>query len=172
LSEHDQSRQAQEESSVDTSGVDPEAFAGTIREASEEDLKAAMGGEMRGQILDEIFRRMEAHFQAEKAGGVDAVIHWQIGGRPDGGQDAYEVVIRDGKCAVSKDPASQPKVSFELDGVDFLRLVTGNASGPMMFMSGKLKIQGDLMFSARIQSLFAIPGGAPGGTSAPQSAGP
>jgi putative sterol carrier protein len=45
-----------------------------------------------------------------------------------------------------------------MSGPDFLRLVTGNASGPMMFMSGKLKIEGDLMFSAQIQSMFAIPG--------------
>ena len=47
---------------------------------------------------------------------------------------------------------------LKLDGVDFLKLVTGNANGPMLFMSGKLKIEGDLMFSAQIQSMFTIPG--------------
>ena len=48
--------------------------------------------------------------------------------------------------------------TLKLDGVDFLKLVTGNAIGPMLFMSGKLKIEGDLMFAAQIQSMFTIPG--------------
>jgi putative sterol carrier protein len=49
-------------------------------------------------------------------------------------------------------------VTLKLDGVNFLRLVTGNAIGPMLFMSGKLKIEGDLMFAAQIQSMFVLPG--------------
>ena len=48
-------------------------------------------------------------------------------------------------------------MTLKMDGVNFLKLVSGNASGPMMFMSGKLKIEGDLMFSAQIQSMFTIP---------------
>lgn len=57
----------------------------------------------------------------------------------------------------SPDPTQDPRVTLTLNGIDFLRLVTGNASGPMMFMSGKLKIEGDLMFSAQIQAMFRIP---------------
>ena len=72
--------------------------------------------------------------------------------------DHYEVVLRDGTCAAGKDPQHEPRVTLMLDGVDFMRLVTGNAAGPMLFMSGKLKIEGDLMFSAQIQSMFTIPG--------------
>jgi predicted lipid carrier protein YhbT len=49
-------------------------------------------------------------------------------------------------------------VTLKLDGLDFLKLVTGNANGPALFMSRKLKIEGDLMFSAQIQSMFTIPG--------------
>ena len=55
---------------------------------------------MRGQILSEIFRRMAEHFRADAARDTDAVIHWRIGGRPDGGADEYETVIRDGACEV------------------------------------------------------------------------
>jgi putative sterol carrier protein len=49
-------------------------------------------------------------------------------------------------------------VSMRVDGVDFIKLITGNASGPMLFTFGKLKIDGDLMFAATVQSLFRIPG--------------
>ena len=34
------------------------------------------------------------------------------------------------------------RLTFTIDGVDFLKLVTGNASGPRMFMFGKLGIEG------------------------------
>ena len=40
----------------------------------------------------------------------------------------------------------------------FLRLVTGAESGPAMFMTGKIKIKGDLMFASRMTSFFRIPG--------------
>ena len=67
-------------------------------------------------------------------------------------------MIAIGACTTSNAPQHEPRVTLTLDGVDFLRLVTGNAAGPMLFMSGKLKIEGDLMFSTQIQSMFTIPG--------------
>jgi putative sterol carrier protein len=144
---------------IDTSTVDPEEFARTIATASDEQIREGLSGEMRERALREIFHRMEEHFDAAKAGGVDAVIHWRIGGRPDGGHDQFETVIRDGTCTVTEGGDAEPRVAFQLDDpVQFLRLVTGNANGPMLFMTGKLKIAGDMMFAARVQSFFRIPG--------------
>jgi putative sterol carrier protein len=150
------SEQIEQMQGIDASAVDPEQFARTIGQMSEDQLREAMNGPMRDQIVAEVFRRMEAHFRG--GGGRDAVIHWRITGRPEGGEDHWEVVIKDGKCSTSSQPVSDARVTLKLDGVDFLRLVTGNANGPMLFMSGKLKIEGDLMFSAQIQSMFRIPG--------------
>jgi putative sterol carrier protein len=143
---------------VDFSSLDPEQVAGTISSVTDDQLREALSGPQREAIIGEVFRRMEAHFKPSSAAGVDAVIHWKITGRPDGGLDRYEVVLRDGACAASNEPQHEPRVTLTLDGVDFMRLVTGNAAGPMLFMSGKLKIEGDLMFSAQIQSMFTIPG--------------
>jgi putative sterol carrier protein len=152
-----------ETESIDTSAVDPQEFAQQIGKASDDDLREAMAGPLRDQIIGEIFKRMEEHY---RGGGQSAVIHWRITGRPDGGEDRWEVVVADGACATSPEPKSDPRVTLTLAGVDFLKLVTGNASGPMMFMTGKLKIEGDLMFSAQIQSMFTIPQAATG-SSAP-----
>jgi putative sterol carrier protein len=150
------SEQIEQMEGIDAAAVDPEQFAQTIGQISEDRLRKAMSGPLREQIVAEVFRRMEEHFRGGSA--TEAVIHWRITGRPDGGEDHWEVVIHDGKCATSSEPKSEPRVTLKLDGVDFLRLVTGNANGPMLFMSGKLKIEGDLMFSAQIQSMFRIPG--------------
>jgi putative sterol carrier protein len=146
-----------EAGAIDTSAVDPEEFARQIGTTSDDDLRQAMESPMRDQIISEIFKRMEEHYKG--GSGTSAVIHWRITGRPDGGEDHWEVVVADGTCSTSSDPASDPRVTLKLDGVNFLKLVSGNAGGPMMFMSGKLKIDGDLMFSTQIQSMFAIPSG-------------
>jgi putative sterol carrier protein len=150
------SEQIEQIEGMDASAVDPEQFAQTIGQMPQERLREAMSGPLRDQIEAEVFRRMEKHFRG--GSGTEAAIHWRITGRPDGGEDHWEAVIRDGKCVTSSKPSSEPRVTLKLDGVDFLRLVTGNANGPMLFMSGKLKIEGDLMFSAQIQSMFRIPG--------------
>jgi putative sterol carrier protein len=143
----------------DTTQAKAEDVVKLVSGASDEQIAEVISGPQREQILAEIFRRMSEHFKAGSAEGVDAVIHWQITGKPDGGVDSWEVTIKDGKCTASAEPVGEPRVTFKMDGVDFLKLVTGNAAGPAMFMTGKLKIEGDLMFSARIQSLFQIPTG-------------
>ncbi len=52
-----------------------------------------------------------------------------------------------------------PTVTYEMDGVDFLRLITGRASGPKLFLFGRLKIRGNLLLAARMPGFFPIPGG-------------
>jgi putative sterol carrier protein len=154
-------------SAIDTAAVDPEEFAKNLANVTDEQLAEAMSGEMRPTILNEIFGRMEEHFRPDQAANVDAVIHWEIGGGADDAVDRYEVVVRNGSLSYTTEPTEDPRVTFKMDGVTFLRLVTGNASGPMLFMSGKLKIEGDMMFAPQIQSLFKVPG-----LSAGEGAGP
>jgi putative sterol carrier protein len=155
---------------IDLGQIDPNELAKNMAEASDEQLTQLMESPMRGQILNEIFNRMEEHFRADAAGDTDAVIHWRIGG-PQGSTDEYETVIKDGSCDVHEGfQNAGARVTFTIGGADFLRLVTGNAAGPMLFMSGKLKIEGDMMFAARAASLFTIPS-ASSGESPPAPAG-
>ena len=142
---------------VDTTAVDPREFAAQLANTPDEQIAAGMNSEARGMVLDEIFKRMGEHLRPETARGVEAVVHWKILERPDGGHDHYELVIKDGKATVSDTPQREPRVTFSVGAVDFLRLVTGNANGPILFTTGKLKISGDLVFAAQIAGMFRIP---------------
>jgi putative sterol carrier protein len=149
-----------ESTAIDPSQIEASELARNMAQATDEQLAELMSGPMRDQILDEVFRRMSEHFRADAAANTDAVIHWQIGGGPDGDTSDYESVIRNGTCEVHEGFQSDPaRVTFKIGGADFLRLVTGNAAGPMLFMSGKLRIEGDMMFAASAASLFTIPKG-------------
>jgi hypothetical protein len=138
--------------------IDPLAFARSVADHGDSELREFMSGGMRGFVLDEVFRRMEEHFDGERADGTEAVIRWKITGLPKGGADRYEVRIRDGSCVVSKEITEKPRVTFSVGAVDFLKLVTGNASGPSLFLRRKLRVRGDLAFAAKVPSLFRIPG--------------
>jgi putative sterol carrier protein len=137
---------------------DATQLARLVAGATDEQLAEGMSDlEARERTLGEIFRRMAEHADPAKAKGNDAVIHWKILDRPGGGYDHYEVVLQGGECTVSDQPSGEPRVTFKIGPVDFLRLVSGNANGPMLFMTGKLKIEGDLMFASTMTSLFRIP---------------
>jgi putative sterol carrier protein len=141
----------------DFTSVDPKKFAQIVKSTPDSQLAEVMQSDLRAKILDEVFGRMPASFRADRAGSTNAVIHWVITGRPDGGADTYEVVIADGACTVSDTPQKEPRLTVTLGPVDFLKVVSSNANPVMMFMTGKLKAKGDLGLAANIANLFDLP---------------
>jgi putative sterol carrier protein len=139
-------------------GADASQLAAMVGGVPDEQLAEAMANpEGRRMVLDEIFRRMSEHAEPHQIDGVDAVVHFEITGAPDGGSDVYEAVIRGGRVEVSDEPKAEPRVKITTAPVAFLKLVTGQQSGPVMFMTGKLKLEGDVMFASRLTSFFRIP---------------
>lgn len=137
--------------------VDPKQFAQLVKSTPDAQIAEVMRSEKRARILAEVFSRMPSLFRADRAGSTNAVIHWTITDRPDGGSDTYEVVIEDGTCHVPASPERDPKLALTMGPVDFLKIVSGGANPVMLFMTGKLKAKGDLGLAANIANLFDIP---------------
>jgi putative sterol carrier protein len=148
---------AEDDGTATMDGVDETQLVQIVAGATDQQLEDLMASDARKTILDDIFRRMTERIDGERARDVTAVLHWKIYDRPDGGYDHYEVVLEGGACAVSDSPSREPAVTLKLKPADFLRLVSGSASGPTMFMTGKLKLEGDVMLASRLTSLFHIP---------------
>ncbi|MBK0865235.1 MULTISPECIES: SCP2 sterol-binding domain-containing protein [unclassified Saccharopolyspora] len=143
---------------ADLSALRPEQFAKLISRASAAQVEAVMARpELRVQVLDEVFRRMGEHYKAEKARSTEAVVRWRIG-TEDADTVRYETVLTGGTCTVNKEPQhDDPRVTIMITPVEFLKLVSGNASAPVQFMTGKLKVAGDVGFAAGLTKLFQIP---------------
>ena len=139
------------------STVDPKEFAKIVKSTPDDKIAEVMKSDLRGKILGEVFDRMPALFRADRAGSTNAVIHWIITGRPDGGSDTYEVVIADGTCKANTTPQHEPKLALTVGPVEFLKIISGGANPVMLFMTGKLKAKGDLGLAANIANLFDIP---------------
>ena len=136
-----------------------DGFARSIARASPERRALVLRGPQRRVVLGQIFKGMEREFDRKRGAGVDAVIHWEIG-RPRGGADRWQLDIANGRARAGRKLDREPRMTIKLDGERFLELVAGVATGPELFMSGKVKIEGDLMFAAQLPSLFRMPGGA------------
>jgi putative sterol carrier protein len=145
---------------ADLAQFEPQQFAELIANSNDEQLSEIIDGPLRKQVLDEIFGRMAEHVEPSQIAGLDAVVHFKILDRPEeqgGGYDHYEVIFADGACRASASPERDPKVTIKVNGVQFLKLAAGKASGPVLFMTGKLKLEGDVMLASRLTSFFRIP---------------
>src|SRR5262249_56303186 len=123
-----------------TAGIedaDAGALAAMVSQASDADLAEGMADpEGRRMVLDQIFARMAEHVEPRQVEGVDAIVHFTITDAPGGGDDVYEVVVKDGTVSVNEEPeAEHPRVTITIGPVNFVRLVTGQQSGPVMFMT-------------------------------------
>ena len=106
-----------------------------------------------GATVATVFDRMPEAFVADKAGGVDVVFQYGIGG-DDGGQ--WYVTIKDLKCEVAAGTHDQPTTTILMGSDDFLSLIKGELNAMKAFTMGKLKIKGDIMKSQLIEKLFKL----------------
>jgi putative sterol carrier protein len=142
---------------IDISSIDmtPQQFAEMIRGASDADIETGMRTAGIEAVLDRTFEGMAGAFVPEKAEGVDAVIQWVI--NDQGAEYPYWLKVAAGAASHGKGRADSPRVTLSAGLVPFMRLISGQENGVQLFMSGKLKVAGDLMFSQRVQTFFAPP---------------
>ena len=103
--------------------------------------------------VKETFEMMPSRFKADRAAGTNAVIQYDVSG--DGG-GTWNAVIKDGTCAVTSGAATNPNLTLSISGQDWLDMLSGKQSGQMLFMSGKLKIKGDMGLAMKLGSMFAM----------------
>jgi putative sterol carrier protein len=103
-------------------------------------------------LLQQIFEGMRAAFVPERAAGQSAVAQWDIAASD--GPHIYQVKMADGQCTVAQGTGDPARVTLGLTLPDFLRFVSGQLDGMQAFMSGKLKLSGDMMFATTMQNWF------------------
>ena len=103
--------------------------------------------------VKETFDAMAGRFRADKASGTNAVIQYDVSG--DGG-GTWHAVIKDGTCTVNSGSAPSPNLTLSISGQDWLDMLSGKQSGQMLFMSGKLKVKGDMGLATKLGSMFSM----------------
>lgn len=100
-------------------------------------------------IFGELQSRLDAN--PAKLAGIKAVYQFDIGGADPG---AYYIEIADGKGKVSEGTHASPNITLSLSSQDWADMVAGKLDGTAAFMTGKLKLKGDIGLAMRLQSLL------------------
>lgn len=135
---------------------DPAVLAEAIKDLDDEALAEQIRGIGTDEVLRAIFSGMEEAFVPERAQGVDSTIQYDIS--TEEGTRSWSVSFAGGKCTTSEGAATNPRLTLQIGLVDFIRLIFGQAQGPQLFMTGKIKLQGDMMFAMQMQGFFNAPG--------------
>jgi len=127
-------------------------LAALIEGRSDEEI--TRGVEERGveSVLDGVFQGMADAFLPDKAAGQSAIVQYDVtvAGQPH----TYQLKIGGGRCEIVKGRADTPRVTLTLALPDFLRVVAGRLPPVQAFMSGKLKLSGDMMIATAMQGWF------------------
>ena len=101
----------------------------------------------------EKFAEIEGRLRQEpqRIAGLNATFQFDLTG--DGG-GTWHVVLANGDGQLIEGPAENPGVTFELAADDFVALTEGRLNGTSAFMSGKLKIKGDMGLAMRLQTII------------------
>ena len=101
--------------------------------------------------VKETFDLMPTKFKAANAAGVNKTIQYEIGGEGGG---TWHAVIKDGTCTVNSGAAPAADLTVSMASGDWLDMIGGKLNGQMAFMSGKLKLKGDMGLAMKLGSLF------------------
>ena len=103
--------------------------------------------------IDEVFTEMESRLEADssKIQGMNAVYQFDLAG--DGGGEKW-VKLADGNAEFGSGQAENPNITIAMAASDFLDLVDGKLDGTMAFMSGKLKVKGDMGLAMKLQNVL------------------
>ncbi|TYO96041.1 SCP2 sterol-binding domain-containing protein [Desulfallas thermosapovorans] len=103
--------------------------------------------------LQDIIAGLEAKLNADpsKMAGVTATYQFKLSG--EGGGD-YNVVFTDGAAQLNQGVADKPDITIAMEAADFKDLIEGKMDAMSAFMTGKLRVEGDMSLAMRLQALL------------------
>ncbi|MFZ0088798.1 MAG: SCP2 sterol-binding domain-containing protein [Solirubrobacteraceae bacterium] len=136
-----------------------------LAEAPPERLEQVMRSPARRAVLDGVFWQMPKQLNPEHSAGVKTSVQWRITGRPGDSVDTYLLVVEGGQARTSRGTEGpDPKLTITMDGVEFVRLVSGNSDPMAAYFKGRIQLSGDIMVAAQLAQLFKMPGAGAAGS--------
>ena len=98
-------------------------------------------------INDFILNKLPTALNKEATDGVECILQLNL-------SVPFTIQINDSTCEVQQGENTDADVVLTTTDEVFVELLTGKIAGAMAFMSGKLKIDGDIMLAKEISDYF------------------
>jgi putative sterol carrier protein len=98
------------------------------------------------------FESLETKLNSDpsKLAGMNSVYQFQVG------EERYHVAMKDGKASVIAGDAPTPNCTVTMAQGDFLDMLGGKLNSQMAFMTGKLKVAGDMGLALKLGSFLKV----------------
>ena len=103
------------------------------------------------ETLQEFFDGLQANLTEDKIAGMEATFQFVVDGA-----SSYYVKIAGGAAEVAEGTADDPTIVLTASPDDWTALIAGDLNGQTAFLTGKLKIQGDVTLAMKLESLFDL----------------
>lgn len=101
-------------------------------------------------VVAETLSKFQSKFNPAAAAGKNYIFQFNITD-----EKTHCLTIQDGQCAVSEGVNDDANVTFVTDTATFVAMSTGELDGMQAFMSGKLRLEGDMMLAMKLNELFS-----------------
>lgn len=100
--------------------------------------------------ISQTIAKFQAKFNPEAAAGNAYIFQFNITD-----DKTYCLNIKDAQCTASEGVNDDANVTFVTDSATLIAMEDGSLDGMQAFMSGKLRIEGDMMLSLKLNELFS-----------------
>uniref|UniRef100_A0A4W4FG16 Hydroxysteroid dehydrogenase-like protein 2 n=1 Tax=Electrophorus electricus TaxID=8005 RepID=A0A4W4FG16_ELEEL len=104
--------------------------------------------------IADIFNVFKRRITTELVKSTQGVYKFELSGKDPGVW--YVDLKNEGGSAGSGEPPNNADVVMSMDSDNFVKMFTGNLMPTMAYMSGKLKIEGDLSLAIKLEKLMAL----------------
>src|SRR5215469_2308775 len=101
--------------------------------------------------ISELFEQMPSKFSPEAASGMTKTIQWNITG-DESGVWAFQII--DGVGTMIPGGIEKPDITLTVSGKHWLAIAEGKLDSMKAFMTGKLKVKGDMTIAVKLPQLF------------------
>ncbi len=103
--------------------------------------------------IAQIFPEMVAHFNPQKAQGVEARIQFELSGENGG---SFWLNINQGAATTGEGQIEKPQMTVKANADDYASMAQGALNPMQAFMSGRVKVQGDMGMAMRFMTMFSM----------------
>jgi putative sterol carrier protein len=108
---------------------------------------------MSDYTVGDLMERMPKAFRPEAAQGVDTILQYNLSGEEGGN---WYVIIKDGQCVVHPGVHESPKMTLSANAKDYKDVITGKTNAMQAFMTGKIKLAGDMAMAMKLPNFFKM----------------
>jgi putative sterol carrier protein len=100
-----------------------------------------------------LLEKMRQQYKPDKAQNLDTVIQFNI---TDGDENRYWLEVKGETLEIHEGQADEPQMTLIAAKNDFADMVYGRSKAMQAFMSGKLRVKGDMSLAMKLQAIFDL----------------